>query len=185
MKALLIVDVQNDYFPGGRCELVGTSEALDNIKYVLEQLRAQKRPIIHVQHINNFAGAPFFLPDTEGVKIHAALTPLGNESIVVKHAPNSFYQTNLLSIVHGLNIGELVVCGMMTHMCIDTTVRAARDFSIPVRLLYDACATKDLSIMDKTLPADLVHDAYMAGLNGIFAQVQYTRDFKLFCESYP
>ena len=93
---------------------------------------------------------------------------------MVKHTPNSFFKTNLLELLKSKGIDQLVVCGMMTHMCIDTTVRAAKDYGIPVTLLYDACATKDLTIMGNSIPAKVVHDAYMAGLNGMFAEVKLT-----------
>lgn len=175
MKTLLIIDAQNDYFPGGKSELAGPNDALENIKMVLGQFRAKGFPVIHVQHVNTRAGATFFLPETEGVKIHAELTPLPAEQVVIKHMPNSFFETDLQKILNDLGAKELVVCGMMTHMCIDTTVRAAKDMAFTTTLLYDACATKDLSIMGNTIPAQTVHDAYMAGLNGMFAEVVLTQ----------
>lgn len=172
MQALLIIDVQNDYFPGGKSELVNPIEALNQTKTVLNRFRETQRPVIFVQHINNRPGATFFIPNTFGVEIHMDIAPLESEPVIVKHAPNSFYQTNLLEVLHAKNISELVVCGMMTHMCIDTTVRAAKDYGFPVTLLYNACATKDLIIMGNSIPAKIAHDAFMAGLNGMFAQVQ-------------
>lgn len=178
MKALLIIDVQNDYFPGGASELAGAFEALANIETVLSHYRLAELPVIHVQHINIKPGATFFLANTEGVNIHTNLTPLTNETVVVKHAPNSFFQTGLYELLQTKGIDELVICGMMTHMCIDTTVRAAKDFAIPITLLYDACATKDLCIMENMIPANSVHDAYMAGLNGMFANVICTSQLK-------
>ena len=171
MKALLIIDVQNDYFPGGKCELSGPEKALENIVSVLRLFRKAGLPVIHVRHVNTRPDACFFLPGTDGVKIHTGLTPLPGEDVLVKHAPNSFYRTGLADLLRAKKVDELVVCGMMTHMCIDTTVRAAWDHQIPVTLLYDACATKDLSVMGQTIPAQTVHNAYMAGLDGIFARV--------------
>lgn len=171
MQALLVIDVQNDYFPGGRSELVGAVSALEKAKTVLTRFREKKLPVIFVQHINTRPDATFFTPDTFGAEIHTDIKPLSNEPVIVKHAPNSFFQTNLLELLRDKGIRKLVVCGMMTHMCIDTTVRAAKDYGIPVTLLYDACATKNLSIMGKSIPAAEVHDAYMAGLNGMFAEI--------------
>ena len=171
MKTLLIIDVQNDYFPGGKCELSGPEKALGNIVSVLRLFRKAGLPVIHVQHVNTRPDATFFLPGTDGVNIHTGLTPLPGEDVLVKHAPNSFYRTGLADLLRAKAVDELVVCGMMTHMCIDTTVRAAWDYQIPVTLLYDACATKDLSIMRETIPAKTVHNAYMAALDGIFARV--------------
>lgn len=104
---------------------------------------------------------------------------MGGEPVVVKHAPNSFFRTNLLELLQAGKVSGLVVCGMMTHMCIDTTVRAAKDYGIPVTLLYDACATRDLEIRGHSLPAQMVHDAYMAGLNGMFAEIRLTDQLEL------
>lgn len=179
MQALVIIDVQNDYFPGGRSELVGAVEALDRIKAVLKQFREKKHPIIFMKHINTSPSAAFFLPDTFGVEIHSDIAPLADEPVVEKHAPNSFFQTNLLELLQTKGVGELVVCGMMTHMCIDTTVRAAKDYDIPITLLYDACATKDLNIMGNCIPARVVHDTYMAGLNGMFAEIRLPEQIQL------
>jgi nicotinamidase-related amidase len=127
MKALLLIDIQNDYFPGGKMELVSPESAAANAEIVLSCFRRNKLPIIHVQHINTRAGATFFLPETEGARIHSRVSPQPGEHLIVKHAPNSFYETNLIDIVREQSVTELTVCGMMTHMCIDTTVRAAKD----------------------------------------------------------
>lgn len=172
MRALLIIDVQNDYFPGGRCELVGSVQALERVRAVLNQFREKECPVIFVRHINTRPGAALFIPGTSGSEIHPDIAPMEGEPIVVKHAPNSFFQTNLQELLQAAGVSELVVCGMMTHMCIDTTVRAAKDYGIPVTLLYDACAARDLEIMGNCIPANTVHDAYMAGLNGMFADVK-------------
>lgn len=178
MKALLVIDVQNDYFPGGKSELVGSLKALEAIKSAIHFFRKKQLPVIFIQHVNTSSGAAFFIPDTFGVEIHQDIAPLENEPVIVKHAPNSFFETSLLDFLRSEGINELVVCGMMTHMCIDTTVRAARDHKIPVTLLYDACATKDLEMMGNALPAAIVHDAYMAGLNGMFAEVKLTEQLR-------
>lgn len=179
MQALLIIDVQNDYFPGGRFELAGAVEALERTRAVLDRFREKGLPVIFVQHINTRPDASFFLPDTVGAEIHPDIAPAGDEPIVVKHAPNSFFRTNLLELLQAREVNELVVCGMMTHMCIDTTVRAAKDYGIPVTLLYDACAARDLKIMEHSIPAQTVQDAYMAGLNGMFAEIKLAEQLEL------
>ena len=85
----------------------------------------------------------FFLPNTEGVHIHESVRPLREETVIVKHYPNSFRETNLLEQLKRFNI-EHVVVWMMTHMCIDATVRVAFDFGFQCTVIHDACATKDL-----------------------------------------
>lgn len=170
-KALLLIDIQNDYFPGGNWELFEPDKAVQNARKALMAFRDMGLPVIHVQHVNLREGAAFFLPDTQGVEIHKALTPIPGESIVVKHAPNSFFKTELLKILQEKNISQLVVCGMMTHMCIDTTVRAAKDYGLSVQLIQDACATKELSFGGRKLSADEVNHVYFASLDKMFADI--------------
>ena len=179
MKALLLIDIQNDYFPGGKFELTGASTALKNAKLILEQFRQAKLPIIHVQHINIRENASFFIPNTEGVNIHPELTPLADETLMIKHFPNSFFQTSLQQQLCEKQITELVVVGMMSHMCIDTTVRAAKDHGLSVTLLSDACATRDLNFEGEIIPAAWVQKSFMAALNGMFAQVIKTENYKI------
>lgn len=178
-KALLIVDVQNDYFEGGKSELDEPRRALINIEKALKLFREKGLPVIHVQHINTRAGATFFLPNTDGVSIHKNLTPLKNEVLIIKHAPNSFLDTNLDTVLQENEITELIICGMMSHMCIDTTTRACMDYGIKATLLEDACATKNLVFHKKTIPAETVHDVFMASLNGTFAKVIKTNELSV------
>lgn len=175
--ALLLIDIQNEYFKGGKSELVNSLAALENAEKVLKQFREHKSVIIHVQHINIQAGATYFLPETEGVQIHEKLKPLKNEFVVVKHTPNSFYKTDLKRILEENGIDSLVVCGMMSHMCVDTTVRAAKDYGIAVTLIEDACATKNLVFKGETIPAATVHGSFMASLDKMFAKIVKTDDY--------
>ncbi len=178
-KALLIIDVQNDYFAGGKSELYNPVDALDNIEAVLKQFREKKLPVIFVQHISLGKNAAFFLPDTEGVQLHERLRPLDNEYVVTKHAPSCFLNTNLTDIVRDNGITEFVICGMMSHMCIDTTTRACMDHGLKATLPEDACTTKDLTFSGRIIPARTVHAAHMASLNGTFANVIKTGEFRI------
>jgi len=94
--ALMLVDFQNDYFPGGKMELYKSTEASLNAREILEFFRDKKMPIVHMQHFSTYRGAAFFVPDTEGVKIHYNVTPLANEKVIQKNYPNSFRDTELL-----------------------------------------------------------------------------------------
>lgn len=170
-KALLVIDIQNDYFPGGQMELVGSPEAARRAAQVQRLFREAGLPIIHVQHIALSPSASFFLPDTFGVEIHHDVAPIQGETLVIKHFPNAFRETNLQEILKEQAVTDLTVVGMMTHMCIDTTVRAASDLGLKVTLVGDACATKDLEFDGVIVPADSVQTAYLAALNGSFASV--------------
>lgn len=170
--ALLLIDIQNDYFPGGAMECVGASAAGAQAAKLLGAFREQRRPVIHVQHLSLRPGATFFLPGTPGAEIHAAVRPVGDEPVFKKHFPNAFRDTALLEHLRLSKISALVVAGMMTHMCIDTTTRAASDMGFACSLAHDACATRALSFNGVQVPAESVQAAYLAGMNGLFAKVR-------------
>jgi nicotinamidase-related amidase len=170
-SALILVDIQNDYFPGGRNPLVGAEAAGQVARRVLEESREKHHTVIHVQHISLRPNATFFLPGTTGIEIHPLVAPRSDELVVQKHHPNSFRETTLLDELRRRQVSQLVFCGMMTHMCIDTTVRAASDLGFACTVVGDATATKDLTHGSITVPAAHVQASYLAGLNGLFAKV--------------
>jgi nicotinamidase-related amidase len=170
--ALLVIDIQNDYFPGGKMELVGSVQASAAATRLLAAFKKQSWPVYHVQHISIQPGATFFLPGTQGAEIHQAVKPLPTEPVITKHFPNSFRETDLLDRLKAENIGTLLICGMMTHMCVDTTVRAAFDLGFSCILTHDACATTNLTFNGITASAEQVQASYMAALGAVFAQVK-------------
>jgi len=175
--ALLLIDIQNDYFENGASALVNAETACTNAKLILDHFRAKELPVIHVQHIAIRPGSTFFLPGTKGAEIHPDLTPAEGEQVIMKNFPNSFRETALLDYLKSHSIQKLVVCGMMTQMCIDATVRAAKDFGFEITLIGDACATKDLSINGEIIRAYYVHNSFLAALGYYYAQVISTSHF--------
>lgn len=173
--ALLLVDIQNDYFKGGRNELFDTDKALTHAQEALSLFREKSLPIVHIQCILLEKNATFFLPDTEGIKIHERVNPQHDEKVIVKHTPDSFFQTELQKHLESMKVTRLVICGMMSHICIDSTVRSAHRLGYEVILLNEACTTKDLVWNDTVIPAKTVHDTFMASLQDTFAQVMDTR----------
>jgi len=166
--ALLIIDIQNDYFPGGSMELVGTDAASRQAALLLAGWRAQNLPVFHIQHIATQPSATFFRPDTVGAQIHPSVAPISGEMVITKDSPNSFQKTSLLESLRAAEITHLVVVGMMSHMCVDSTVRAASDLGFVCQVVHDACATKALTFGAQTVPAAAVQTAFMAALNGAF-----------------
>ena len=170
-QALIIVDMQNDYFPGGKMELAGIEEAAKNARHALELFRARNLPIFHIQHLSDRAGATFFLPNTDGVEIQEDVSPRKDEYLIQKHFPNSFRDTSLNGQLRNLDVEKVVICGAMTHMCIDSTVRAASDLGFRCLVVSDACATRNLEFDGITIEAAQVHAAFMAALSSPFAQI--------------
>lgn len=172
---LLLIDLQRDYFPGGACELEEAPAALEHALRLLEAARGSGARVVHVQHLSTRPGAAFFLPGSVGAEIHPALSPRSGEILLVKHKPNSFLETELESRLRPCPGGELIVAGMMTHLCVDSTVRAAFDLGFQVRLAGRACATRTLrGPAGEAIPAAQVQAAFLAALHGLFARVEET-----------
>jgi len=169
--ALLIIDIQNDYFPGGKMEVEGSVEASICAKQLLGAFRERNMPVFHIQHLSARPGATFFLPDTEGFNIHDNVAPLPTETVVRKNYPNSFRNTALLEQLKKQDVQSVIIGGMMTHMCVDATTRAAFDYDLKCTVVSDACATRSLALGDLVIPADQVHAAFLAALKQVYARV--------------
>ena len=175
--ALIIIDIQNDYFQGGKAELVNPEKASGNARLLLEYFRGKNLPVVHIQHIANRPDATFFIPDTKGAEIHNDVKPKDTEQIIIKHYPNSFRETNLLEYLKSNNITDLVICGMQTHMCVDATTRAAKDFGFNCIVIGDACATKDLEINGIVIKAEYVQNSFLSALNYFYSSVKTTNQY--------
>lgn len=170
-RAIVVVDIQKDYFPSGKFELVGIEQAAANAARVIEVARRKGDRVIHIQHIFPSQDAPLFTPDSEGIEISPVVAPRADETVVVKNYPNSFLKTDLKAILDADGVEEVVVVGAMSHMCIDATARAAADFGYAVTVVQDACATRDLEFGGRSVAAADVHAAFMSALAFGYANV--------------
>ena len=174
--ALLLVDIQRDYFPKGRMEVAGAGDASLVARRLLDRFRVKRLPVIHIRHIAMRPNATFLLPDTEGINFHDNVSPLAGEKVITKHYPNSFRGTDLEEHLLSQGIKNLVICGMMSHMCIDATARAAFDNGYACTVVHDACATRNLAFNGVDIPSQHVHGAYMAALGAVYAKVSSADD---------
>jgi nicotinamidase-related amidase len=172
--ALVVVDIQKDYFPGGAFPLVDPEPAAAAARAVLDSFRATGEHVVHLQHVWDEPEATFMRPGTEGVEIHPAVAPAAGEKVITKAAPNGFLRTPLEDELRASRIEELVVCGMMTSMCVDATVRAAVDLGFDTTVAHDACATCELDFDGVAIPAASVHSAFLAALADGYAAVVST-----------
>jgi nicotinamidase-related amidase len=169
--ALIVIDVQNDYFPGGKLPLHNMNEVAIVVNDILDNFRKNQHPVFHVQHIFLNDDAPFFVANTKGADIHASIKQMAGEALIVKHAPNSFHQTELDAQLKKHGIEQLVIVGAQTQICIDATVKAAADLGYKVKVISDASAARDVTMNSVTVPAEQINAAFFAGMNGIFADV--------------
>jgi nicotinamidase-related amidase len=172
MKAgLLLVDIQNEYFPGNPMELVGIEEASIQAGELLSFFRKKQWPVFHIQHVIPNEKSPIFALHSRGVEIHESVQPLDSEKIIIKNYANSFRETTLLEGLRKSGVARVVVCGAMSHMCVEATTRAAADLGFDCIVIHDACATMNLVFGDKTIKAEDVHGSSMAALGFAYAKV--------------
>lgn len=176
-RALVLIDIQNDYFPQGKWPLAGIESAADNAARLLAAARTAGDLVIHVRHEFPTSEAPFFTPGSEGAKIHPKVSGLGSEPVVLKHHVNSFRDTDLKALLDRHGVTDVVICGAMSHMCVDAGVRAASDLGYSCIVVHDACATRDQEFAGKRVPAAEVHAAFMAALQFGYAKLVSTEEY--------
>ncbi len=170
-RALLLIDIQRDYFPGGRHPLVGSDRAADAASRALAAFRSSGEPVVHVQHSWDEPDAEYLKPGTPGFAHDDRVVPAEDEPVVTKRSPNAFVGTDLERRLRGDAVDELIVAGMMTSMCVDATVRAAVDLGFAVTVIGDACAAPDLEHAGVHVPGEHVHAAFIAALADGYADV--------------
>jgi len=175
-RALVIVDIQNDYFPGGAHPLVGPEAAAAAARRVLDDYRERGEAVVHVQHVWDADDVSFMKPGTAGIEIHESVAPHEGEPVVRKEHPNAFLDTTLEQELRDRGVDQVVVCGMMTSMCVDATVRAAVDLGFEATVVHDACAAPDLEFAGETIAARAVHGAFIAALGDGYAEVRSSGD---------
>ena len=162
-RALIVIDVQNDYVPGGAWALPNAARALPNIQRLIERARERQEPVVFIQHVTP-AGSPVFARGSRGSELHAGLDVRPDDARFEKAHPSSFQGTGLHDFLQGAGIRAVDVCGFMTQMCCDTTTREAYARGYSVRLFQDACAARDLVVEGETVPHDVVHKVSLGTL---------------------
>ena len=174
-RALVLVDIQRDYFPGGAFPLVEPEAAAAAARRVLDTFRGNGELVVHVFHVSTDPDATFFRPGTAGLEFHPTVAPADGETVIEKHHPNSFVGTSLRDVLDAAGATELVIAGMMSSMCVDSTTRAAHELGYTCTVVSDACAAPNLQHGSTLVPGASVHAAFMAALDGSFATVTDSR----------
>ncbi|MTD41854.1 isochorismatase family protein [Erwinia sp. CPCC 100877] len=175
-QALVIIDVQNDYFPNGKMALHEPENALAEIQKLEAYFNKNNYPIIYVQHIKENPQAAFFGRDTLGARLHSGLAATDRSIIIEKHYPNSFIDTSLQATLTDLAVEQVVITGMMTQMCVDSTTRASKELGFQPILIADATATKTLTFAGTSVSAQAVEAAFLSALSN-FAEVLSAEEF--------
>ncbi|WDZ75131.1 cysteine hydrolase family protein [Ensifer adhaerens] len=157
---LILIDYQNEYL-AGPLRLFEPEAAVEKARELLSAARAAGAKIIHVAH-RGAAGGVFDRAEHRGAIVDA-LAPLRDEAVVEKPRPNAFSGTDLAEIV-GPAGTPVIIAGFMTHNCVSSTARAAKDLGYGITIAADACTTRDLPSATGTISASALHEAELAGL---------------------
>ena len=174
-RAILVVDLQNEYWPTGNMPLEGIEAAAENAARVIAHARTKGDLIVNIRH--EIPGGPIFVPGSTGAQINDVVAPAGDEAVITKNFPNSFRDTGLKALLDENGVQDVIVIGAMSHMCIDATTRAANDHGFATTTIHDACATRDIEFGGQTAPAAHVHTAIMGALAFLYGDVVSTQDF--------
>lgn len=139
--ALLVIDLQNDYFPGGKFPLANADATLDNVERAIHRANDRGVPVVVIQHVAD-GGAPFFMAGTPGAEVHPrVLAAAPGAPIVVKAHADSFVATDLEQTLTRLGATQLLVCGMMTQNCVTHTAISRSADKYAVTVLPECCTT--------------------------------------------
>lgn len=176
-RAVIVVDIQKDYFPGGRWPLAGVEDAAEKAAAVIAGARAAGDLVVHIRHeFADAESAPFFAPGSEGAQIHPKAEPKPGEPVITKNDANAFLNTPLDETLKAAGVTDVTIVGSMSHMCVDAASRAAADLGYKVTVVEDACATHDLELNGRKVAAADVHAAFMAALGFGYAEVKTAAD---------
>jgi nicotinamidase-related amidase len=178
--AIVTIDYQMDYFPGGKFPLWRANKAIRNAAAVLDWGRRKGVLIFHVRHEGLDPSASFLAAGTPGTALHPALSvpPDGSEPVIRKHRPDSFLETDLEARLKAAGLKRVIWMGMISWMCVDTTVRAAKAHGFVNYLVEDACAAGWMRHNGLPIFPWASHRAFMAALGSNFAKLIRASGFK-------
>lgn len=171
--ALLVIDFQNEYFIG-KMPIPDGNKALMNTQRLVSFAHQHKMPVFFIRHIGP-ANGPLFAEGSKFAEFHPDLQPSGIDRVITKATPSSFVGTDLDKQLKQAGIKKLVVSGLMTHMCVSSTVRDAVPLGYEVIIPEDATATRDLATWDNQIVNHAVlQRAALAGVADVFAEIKTT-----------
>lgn len=165
-EALILIDIQKIYFTPGPLLLHKPKEAAGKAALILQRFREEGKTIVHIKHNFNVLSC-----------IHDSVKPLSDEKVILKEKPSSFLGTDLHEYLSEHDITDVVIVGMMSHMCVDTTVRMCQNYGYNVTVIEDACTTQALKFNGRKIDATTVHEVFMASLDGMFAKVISSEEY--------
>lgn len=172
--AVIVIDIQNEYFAGGKMPIPDGMKALQNSKRLVEFAHKHGMLVFFVRH-EGAADGPLFAKGSRFAEFHKDLQPGKNDRVITKATPSSFVGTDLKQQLDSLGIKQLIVTGLMTHMCVSSTARDAVPLGYSVIIPEDATATRDLATWDnKVVDHKVLQQSALTGVADVFAEIKTT-----------
>ncbi|KAL7313582.1 hypothetical protein PS15m_007316 [Mucor circinelloides] len=178
-EALIIVDVQNDYFPGGGLPTWRPEETAVEIKKILDKFRQDGKEVIHVAHHitpEMEKVLPIMRKGTPGAEIHESVKPLSTEKVIYKNYSDSFVATDLKEYLLSKGVDTVIVVGMMIHNCVNATAYSGTDEGFKTIVVAEAVNTFDQEIFGEVIPAETIWKSFLAGIKFAYAEVKRVDD---------
>ncbi|WP_194726205.1 cysteine hydrolase family protein [Noviherbaspirillum malthae] len=174
--ALIVIDFQQEYFEGGKLPIPDGRSALDKARELVAFADRSGIRVFHVQHVGA-SGGPLFAADGASSAFHQDILPQPHHEQVRKTTASSFASTDLHARLQGQGIKTLIICGLMTHMCVSTTARDARPLGYQVIVAADASATRDIDAWDGGVVGHAeLHRAALTEISDSFGEILRTAD---------
>jgi nicotinamidase-related amidase len=164
--ALILIDIQQFYFVEGSSQLVQPEAASENAAIMLNEFRKNGNLIVHIQHASK-----------NDMDIHHNVIPLEGEKVITKQFVNSYRETELLDFLNQNKIEKVIICGMMTHVCVEGASRASADYGFEVVVIGDACATRDVDHNGRKVKAADVHASTLATIDTYYGKVMTVGEY--------
>lgn len=175
-RALLVIDVQNEYFTG-KLPVSYPAGSLANVLRAMDAARARGVPVVAIQHASPQADAAVFRKGSKEWELHAEVASRPHDVLIHKSLPGSFTGTNLERWLRERGVGTVVIAGYMTQMCCDTTARQAVHLGFSAEFLADATGTLAVTNTAGTVTGEELHRAILVTQQMRFSSVIKTDDW--------
>ncbi|GAA5800286.1 Isochorismatase-like protein [Helicostylum pulchrum] len=178
-EALIVVDVQNDYFPDGKLPTWNPVETAEACAKLIQKFRQEGKEVVFVKHVMKDSQAKsynFLIKGTDGAEIHDSVKPLPTEKIVTKHEVSGFVGTDLKEYLTSKGVKKLVVVGMMIHNCVNATVYSGVAEGFPCIVVEEAVNTMDQPYDGELVKAQDIKKAFLTGIQFGFSTVYKLQD---------
>jgi nicotinamidase-related amidase len=175
-RALLVIDVQNEYFTG-KLPITYPAGSLANVLRAMDAARASGVPVVAIQHASPQANAAVFRKGSEEWELHGEVASRPHDVLIQKSLPGSFTGTNLETWLRERGVETVVIAGYMTQMCCDTTARQAVHLGFGVEFLSDGTGTLAVKNAAGTVSDEELHRAILVTQQMRFSRVMKTDEW--------